>query len=254
MTTPFRRSWLFPPDYPGEVMLARYYFLACATEMVPKLVERLRAALPRFRSTYTPSHGQEETHVWRDPDLLNMLREWVREFHLQVDPGANAPWDQTVVDSDGATLPWTILWAIQALDRWRIDRDAAPWEFAAGIDAPLPSELRRLHVETNGWNPAIEDRDQAGTRMRRDFEAALKDHFARVREAVGRAGWSMTRVRRQRKGDGFPWLVQRQILGKTYSQIARRSGATRQGVQESVLKTAALVGIALRPSRPGRPR
>lgn len=109
-----------------------------------------------------------------------------------------------------------------------------------------PSEIR---VTLSGWMPEMEDWATAEERLRSEVEAVLDAHRRRCETEAQRQGLAPVPVVGALRH--FDWLALRQVAGWRPSRIARRSGVAVSTVHAALSKTSSLVGLPLRPVKPG---
>src|SRR5262245_14456085 len=151
---------------------------------------------------------------------------------------------------------WILDWALHTLDQWRKllpDINNAGWA-SLPLVRPLPPVPETTFKFESFWNIAQERPPKAKRRMRQEFERTLKAFFGRLHDLT------MTYQGRQSKAgeEHVRWLVQYQVLGRSYAQIGRlkqMAGDSRKTVQDAVRNLAQRIGLTLRPpGKPGRPR
>jgi hypothetical protein len=115
----------------------------------------------------------------------------------------------------------------------------------AAISVPSPRASTRAAAWALAVDKVLEEMAEAWAR---DADAAYAQGYERV-------------VKRPSLGEHVSWLVRYQLLGETFTDIARRErpadaeNSGRKSVTEAVRRAASLVGLTLRaPDRGGRPR
>lgn len=112
--------------------------------------------------------------------------------------------------------------------------------------------------EDDGWLTSFDPRTE---KVKAVTDRVLETLRPRVQAAVE----AIAAADREHHGDlpavefrsprPFEWLVRYQVLGETYSGIARSESITPANVRKAVLKAATLAGLTLRsPDRGGRPK
>jgi hypothetical protein len=104
------------------------------------------------------------------------------------------------------------------------------------------------------WNPIVERRSEAEERILGEFERRLKLALDE-REAAYSDTPTLDKVRRKQDSRHFEWLVQYQVLKKTYAEIADLPQNSRDpdSIRRAISEAAEMVRIELRKSPPGRP-
>jgi hypothetical protein len=168
--------------------------------------------------------------------LKSVLEHWGSQWHLN--------------DS------WIFDWTLHTLDQWRKllpDINNAGWASLPRV-WPLPPPPQSFFQFESFWNMAQERPTKAKGRMRQEFERTLEAFFERLRDLT------LTYQGRRSRYDKehVRWLVQYQVLGRSYSQIGKleqMAGDSRKTVQDAVKNLAQYIGLTLRPpGKPGRPR
>ena len=132
-------------------------------------------------------------------------------------------------------------------------RDLFPTvERLLGVKAParweLPSEASTL--DSDPLRP-VEALPTVETRA--EFLKRAREHWA-AREALA-IRWGLPASQIKTNPDHFGWLVNYQLLGRSFSEIARNVGRTLPPVKRAISDTARLLGLRLRePDRAGRPK
>ena len=102
------------------------------------------------------------------------------------------------------------------------------------------------------WNPLEEMLPEALTRIVASIEPIVRSELNRVRDEYIADGYQPVHAKDDTQH--FEWLARYQILGETKRDIARAEGVSERHVRRELELTARLLGIHLRPQRPGRPR
>ena len=105
-----------------------------------------------------------------------------------------------------------------------------------GLKAPPP------------YNPLIQTRDQ----YRADIEQYCQKQERRVYKILP----DVANTRNLKRPAHYDWLVQYQVLGWNYTEVARHvsDDIVRMAIVTAVTEKADIIGLVLRPSRRGRPR
>ena len=147
--------------------------------------------------------------------------------------------------SFGINTPWILEWAKKVLDRWK----RTP-QHAANRWLPLPSAASGwqpppLAISVLGFNPQLETKEQAETRLMGECQAAIDQYLASAPSAP---------VERIRDGieqqTPFLWLV-RSMEGESPQQIAAAGTITERTVRKHIREARQELGFTL--AQPGRP-
>jgi hypothetical protein len=105
------------------------------------------------------------------------------------------------------------------------------------------------------WNPWLESRAAAETRLGEAAERAIKEQLDTTAARLAAAGAKLT-PRKSTGLDHFRWLVRYQIKMQSHAKIAARlPKKTPDAVRMAIHRTAKLIGLPLRPQGlPGAPR
>lgn len=224
-----------------ELIRVRNQFLEAVRSEAPEVLVALRdEVLPLVQS--------------RRNRPVDPVTRWAGHYHLCRDE----------VRSAG---DWLVRAARDTLDHWANspeEFDPPRWSPTAALpnSAALPDHLfarsrmssRAFRFEAPAWDLGVETRRQYEGRARREFEGWLKAELDRMENA------SRTEApRTPPRGTSdrhFKWLVQYQVKGRSYNEIADEDGIKKQTVAREVKRLAGLlIGEPwrdwLRPALPG---
>ena len=237
------------------------YLLAIAEEAPSVLQELARETLPLYRRMYLLSRRDETAsdlrlHDWISLSKLSKQESDFRPVHRVVGAWARR---------HNLRNAWIRDAALETLHKWcRIleQRDPVGLSDEPRIltwQTPLVSqELNEsggdigLRFEDEGWDYLNETRTEAKKRLLGEFKKFLSEYLGEVEERFRRDGWESPYEKKSLWH--FNWLARYQVLGRSYSTIARDDGTgARESVQEAVRKTAELADVRLRQQR-GRPK
>lgn len=255
-------------------LFARLMFFRAVGERAPEAVDRLHDLLPQWKegesllpqdknSQQRGSAPQQEITNWnlwarvqavgkrdhRLTPLVEAIQEWAKQHHLT---------ESWLLEAACWNLRW---WAQRShwseIRRWRY-----PAQLTYGGDRVLIEGVgipqREFRSSTRPQLPAYNPLGQT----REDYEkralAALRRYMTRIEADAEREGFRKTIRKRSggfRELHHFEWLVQYQVLGRSFSEIARVAGVDRKSVANAVKSTATVVGLKPRPpAGAGRPR
>ena len=136
------------------------------------------------------------------------------------------------------SVDWVIEGASMLVEAWREHPESRGviwmWNVPPGTawDGPAPRP----------WDPLAETES--------DYDAYLRRYVSSVRALAEGKGLRRTPVKRT--PEHFRWLIDHQVNGMTYAQIAQRygsaSGLADASVGQALSDTAALIGLPLRPA------
>lgn len=150
-------------------------------------------------------------------DDCSAIVDWARRWHVDAD--------------------WVMSAAALALAHWRefpaSHADVGVWVSGVGASSPTAPGVPLT------YDPFTETRAAFRKRLS-DYE-----HFL---EASGCA-----RVGPKTSPEHFAWTARYQVCGATIASLAAEAGTVRQAVKPAMLRVSKLIGLKLRPSKPGRP-
>lgn len=173
--------------------------------------------------------------------LYEALRRWAQKFHLDED------W---ILDD---VCDWLRTWYrhpdLRNVSLWAIMESAAlsptdKWDLTFRLPKQLTSDVWNLERETAG---------EFKQRYLNAVRLALDDYTAEVERMLTNEGYQP--IPKKRRLDHFDWLVQYQILGRSYQEIAQRytdldpDGERTIGtdaVRKGINTTANRIGLTLR--------
>lgn len=172
------------------------------------------------------------------PRLRERLLSWARLWHLDAD------W---VLSTALRTLAW---WCVEPPAN-EADRD---WHYSQhGIgEVIVPTKAQPFVFVHAGWEPAFQTRADART----EIEAAFRMHLRNYLDAIARLATERGAVRtmQQRQRDHFRWLVEFQIHGLRYGEIAAKNNVEQETARDAIYNVSDLIGLKRRPAPAGRPR
>lgn len=101
------------------------------------------------------------------------------------------------------------------------------------------------------WDPTFESRPKFAAHLRDEFERKLRMYLNDIEDAAEAAG--LVAEPKQRASKHFEWLVQYQVLRRTYRGIARNLRSRERTIRQGIQHAADLVGLPLRAAQRGRP-
>lgn len=224
---------LVTPDI--ERKMARFAFLETVHSLCPKVLADLEAAAGGRKVHLKGLPDEQEVEHQLGADQLKTLREWAKGYRLNA--------------------PWVILYAAFTLDMWgSVPGAAGRYWFAPpdGLSVPSPPPFNfQMPAPDLTWVP----RSQAEKSIRESFDSALAEYLESCERLCEEQGWARLKNRRVAE-EHLTWLVRYQVLGESFSKIARTLTARtpRQTIAQPVHEMAELIELPLRKSTGGRPR
>lgn len=150
------------------------------------------------------------------------------------------------------TDEWIFSEALKTLDLWYRSGVASDWTCASQGYAPdveMYDEQQAFRFTFEPWDAAVDTRPSYKDKVGIAFKAWLDDYCERIEEAHdgGRKAYD------SRKPIHFVWLVEHQINGLRYEDIAQKyqdkKGLDLRLISEAVTRLAKMIGLTLRPAR-----
>jgi hypothetical protein len=225
-------------DYPGSVnqtvWAGQRLFLSVVEELVPQVIERLKAVAPEYHEGAVDRIGSLPLGDLDTGDLpsadwtlVTALRAWSAEVHLV---------DQWVVQAALATLEaWT---TVGETNEWHLARTAG----LAWIRTDLP--------HPPAWVPTAQTWDAYVRRLRSHYRPQIE---RRMRDDGAVSTPELYRSFNGPADQHFRWLVRWQVAGETQKAIAAnpagdgsRSYVTERTVSYAIKGKADLIGLTRR--------
>lgn len=178
----------------------------------------------------------EYIEAWQQLEpLRTALRRWANEHHLNID--------------------WILFAARDTLGQWQFQGppERLSWHYPFVI--AYVGNQHKFSFQPRGWAPEAETRAEATARLRTEFSQYLAKYLDGVERILSDSpGWRRTPAKRGSASENhFEWLVRYQVCGWSKSTLARDHHASFDTVDDALKRTAALIGIPLRPGKRGRP-
>lgn len=147
---------------------------------------------------------------------------------------------------------WIFSEALRTLDLWYRSGVTGDWACASGEYAPdveMYEDRQAFHFTFDPWDVAVDTLASYKKRVGDAFKAWLEDYCEQVQEAHngGRKAYD------SRKAEHFIWLIEHQINGLRYEDIAQtyqgKQGLDIRLISEAVTRLAKMIGLTLRPAR-----
>lgn len=147
---------------------------------------------------------------------------------------------------------WIFSEALKTLDLWYRSGITGNWTCASKQYAPdveMYEDHRAFHFTFDPWDAEIDTKASYKKRARDAFKAWLEDYCDQIEESHngGRKAYD------SRKSIHFVWLVEHQINGFKYDDIAQKyqdtKGLELRLISEAVTRLAKMIGLTLRPTQ-----
>ena len=243
--------------------VARMLFLKAVQKVEPKVLENLQDG---------PFKVFLRGPVTAD-ELPDALKQWLKQWHFPCPPE----------DDD-----WCFQRALDTLQAWRTHREwrgkqwaparaplyvqaIDPRELAFSFTLKEPDPTKSERETLDWWEPQIERKADATSRVDKAFQQAWKAHVEKVEHLFTRGvkkrpseeqldwpvgDWPVghERTPQKRALEHFEWLARYQVQEWSYEEIRRHYDLLQRKTVEAGVKDAkALVGLELRPAKRGRP-
>lgn len=150
------------------------------------------------------------------------------------------------------TDKWIFSEALKTLEAWQRSGPSGDWACARDEyqpDVEMYEDERAFHFTFDPWDAASDTRASYKKKVRESFKAWLDDYCERTEESHG----DDDKAYDSRKAVHFVWLVEHQINGLRYEDIAQKyqdeKGLEIGQISEAVTRLANMIGLTLRPAR-----
>lgn len=147
---------------------------------------------------------------------------------------------------------WIFSEALKTLDLWHRSGKTGDWACASkgyALDVEMYEDEQAFHFTFDVWDMATDTRPSYKKRAMKAFKAWLEEYCDRIEETHGDEHKAFD----SRKQIHFVWLVEHQINGLRYEDIAQNYQDTRgleiRLISEAVTRVADLIGLTLRPTQ-----
>jgi hypothetical protein len=181
-----------------------------------------------------------------DRPFADAYSEWLRKYHLFNEELANLIW-RAWIEGD----PEPEKRRIPTFDHLKAMTDPRRYGFYRR-EAIRNPDFRLLDLVVTGWNVVTES--YSVFRKRVDVELTIyKERVDRMARGKG-----FVRLSPIRQPEHFDWLVEFQVKGCSYGEVARRYGGklhgdSLSGIWEGIKSAAQLINLKLRHAPVGRP-
>lgn len=226
---------------------ARRMFLDAVAEVAPMVLVRLReSVLPLFSQAIAEDRrahlqggqlGQQEASPAGEA-FDRELRRWGAQWHLTDD------WILLAAERTAGSWDGEARLKIPPRPGWLLGRDRYAWP-----------ESRKLMIEVDpGWEPGLEPRSEAASRLEDAVKAQLRDYLKRIEALALTRGFVPMKASRRREEEGkktkvhrhFRWLAQWQVLSMTRAEIADKEEVAVRSVAEAIATRSQEIGLTLR--------
>lgn len=180
-------------------------------------------------------------------------KEYIASSHFSYHPKARfdialCKWGECYHLTD----EWIFSEALKTLEVWQRSDPPSDWACAREGYAPdveMYEDEGAFHFTFDPWDAALDTRATYKKKVRESFKAWLDDYCERTDESHGDGNKAYD----SRKSIHSIWLVERQINGLRYEDIAQKH-QTEKGLDigpicEAVTRLAKMIGLTLRPAR-----
>lgn len=149
------------------------------------------------------------------------------------------------------TDEWIFSEALKTLNLWYYSRNAAKWACESEAYAPdveMYDHEQAFNFTFYPWDAAIDTRASYKEKVSQAFTSKLEDYCKRMKESHGKG-----KAYNSRTSKHFLWLVEHQINGRRYEEIAQseqdESGIDFRRISEAINPLAKMLGLTLRSAR-----
>jgi hypothetical protein len=149
------------------------------------------------------------------------------------------------------TDEWIFSEALKTLNLWYHSRNVDDWACESEAYAPdveMYDHEQAFKFTFDPWDAAIDTQAAYKKKIGEAFKDRLKDYCERMKESRGKG-----KAYDNRNEDHFRWLVEHQINGRRYEEIAQseqdESGMDFRRISEAITPLAKMLGLTLRPVR-----
>jgi hypothetical protein len=149
------------------------------------------------------------------------------------------------------TDEWIFSEALKTLNLWYYDRNADSWACESEAYAPdveMYDHEQAFNFTFDPWDAAIDTQASYKKKVSEEFTARLKDYCERMKESHGKG-----KAYDSRSHKHFRWLVEHQINGRRYEEIAQseqdENGMDFRRISEAINPLAKMLGLTLRSAR-----
>jgi hypothetical protein len=180
-------------------------------------------------------------------------KEYVASLHVLYQPNARfelalCKWGRCY----HLTEQWIFSEALKTLDLWYRSGATGDWTCASQGYAPdveMYDEQQAFRFTFEPWDAAVDTRPSYKDKAGKAFKAWLDDYCERMEEAHDGG----LKAYDSRKSNHFVWLIEHQINGLRYEDIAQKyqdkKGLDLRLISEAVTRLAKMIGLTLRPAR-----
>jgi len=150
------------------------------------------------------------------------------------------------------TDEWVFSEALKTLEVWHRSGVPSDWACAGEVYAPdveMYEDQQAFRFTFEPWDAATDTRTSYKKRVRDAFKDWLEDYCERMEEARNGGQTAFD----SRKSIHFVWLVENQINGLKYDDIAQKyqdtQGLEIRLISEAVTRLAKMIGLTLRPTQ-----
>lgn len=149
------------------------------------------------------------------------------------------------------TDEWIFSEALKTLNLWYHSRNADNWACESEVYAPdveMYDHEQAFKFTFDPWDAAIDTQAVYKKKIGEVFKARLKDYCERMKESHGKG-----KAYDSRTSKHFRWLVDHQINGRRYEEIAQseqdENGMDFRLISEAINPLAKMLGLTLRSAR-----
>jgi hypothetical protein len=150
------------------------------------------------------------------------------------------------------TEEWIFSEALKTLDLWHRSGVTGDWACASNGYAPdveMYEDEQAFHFTFDPWDVVVDTRASYKKRAMDAFKSWLEDYCDRIKEAHSDGHKAFD----SRKQNHFVWIVEHQINGLRYEDIAQKyqdkEGLDIRRISEAITHLAKLIGLTLRPTQ-----
>jgi hypothetical protein len=149
------------------------------------------------------------------------------------------------------TDEWIFSEALKTLNLWYHSSKADDWACESEAYAPdveMYDHEQAFNFTFDPWDATIDTRASYKKKVGQAFKARLDDYCERMKESHGKG-----KAYDNRNQNHFLWLVEHQINGRRYEEIAQleqdENGLDFRRISEAINPLAEMLGLTLRPAR-----
>ena len=230
---------------------ARLEFLKAIERTAPEVIATLKEnVLPHYEAILDMGYESEPVrwswlirrasykhHAEEKATLVKLLREFKQAIEHWAEKWRLADGGDWFYDCALSTLNhWS---SVGTADGW--DPEYKPGTFLLLLGKHFKFEFLEWDPKTTTWPDYKKSMDEAYEKARGDYRTRIRPNKRNVR------------ARKTHELKHYKWLVEYQVRGKGYAEIAQvyqdESGLDSSSVGEAVRQLASLIGIRLRPAR-----